>query len=107
MGIDAETIDTVFGGGCVKAVGKAQSEDKLYATAYKSPDSFKNLKATVAERDTLLRFNARIVVPLQFRWLGKLSTRTLIVYVHLEKVHVGARDTLARFERMVLGTSGT
>ena len=57
MLIDAETFDTVFGAGCAEALGIAQSEDKLYAAAYKSPDSFKNFKATVAKRDNLLRFN--------------------------------------------------
>ena len=96
--IEAETIDTVFGNGCVRALGKAQIEDKLYPAAYKSPDSFKNFKATI-NGDKLLWFNERIVVPLQFRWFGKLFTRTLIEYVHLKKVHVGARDTLAGLKR--------
>ena len=92
--IPGDLIDTVFGTGCTELLGKAQSEDKLYAAAYKSPESFKNFKASVAT-DKLLRFNGRIVIPLQFRWFGKLFTRTLIEYVHLEKVHVGAKDTLA------------
>ena len=84
----------MFGDGCVRVLGKAQVEDKLYMAAYKSPDSFKSCKTTV-NGDKLLRFNKRIVVPLQFRWFEKLFTHTLIEQVHLEKVHIEKRDPLA------------
>ena len=92
--IAGEILDTVFGVGCREALSKAQAEDKLYALAYVNPTSYKNFKATKGE-DNLLRFNGRIVVSLAFEWHGRSFTRTLIEYVHLEKAHVGARDTLA------------
>ncbi|KAJ3043466.1 hypothetical protein HK097_001741, partial [Rhizophlyctis rosea] len=92
--ISAELVDTIFGTGCLEALGNAQAADKSDAAGYKQPELFKNFKATMVA-DKLLRFNGRIVVPLQFYWFGKLFTRALIEYVHLEKVHVGAKDTLA------------
>ena len=92
--VKGELLDVVFGTGCSEALAKAQKVDKLYAAAYESPGAFKNFKAEKGS-DELLRFNGRVVVPLQYRWNGKLFTRLLVEYVHLEKAHVGARDTLA------------
>ncbi|KAJ3029038.1 hypothetical protein HDV00_009800 [Rhizophlyctis rosea] len=64
--ITAGLIDTVFGMDCTEALAKSRAGDPLFATAYKLSESFKNSKATV-QTDGLLRFDNRIVVPLQFR----------------------------------------
>ena len=86
--------DTVFGDGFVNALVQAQKEDELYSLMYRKPSDFENFGAVVGT-DQILRFGTRIVIPTAFRWREHLCTELLTEYVHLEKTHVGFRNTLA------------
>src|SRR3954452_14086034 len=65
--VRAETLDAIFGTGCVEQLVAAQKTDPIYAPLHVTPSHYRNFRAARGT-DDLLRLDGRICIPIAFRW---------------------------------------